>query len=440
MMSKLRLNPPQILALGFLSLIILGSLLLSTPWAVAQRETDWLTAFFTSTSAVCVTGLVVVDTGTHWSLFGQVVILMLIQVGGLGVMSFATFFALLLRKRILLKQRLIMQQALNKSSVEGIVSIFRYLLLFSFIAEIIGALILAARWYPSMGWLKALWFGFFHSVSAFNNAGFDIFGNFSSLTGYTTDIVTNMVISTLFVVSGLGFVVIYEIYLFRESKKLSLHSRLVLITTLVLVCLGTTIIFISEYNNALRGLSPVGKLVTAYFQAVAPRTAGFNTIDISATLLSSQLLLMFLMFIGGSPGSTAGGIKTTTFTLLGLAVYSNLRGKRDTEVFRRRISPQEVSRALAITILALTLVFLVTFTLTFTEKGDFVQILFEVVSAISTVGLTLGLTTELSDPGRILIMITMFLGRLGPLTIGYALAYRQKQPDIRYPEGRIMVG
>ncbi len=427
MMSKLRLNPPQILALGFLSLIILGSLLLSTPWAVAQRETDWLTAFFTSTSAVCVTGLVVVDTGTHWSLFGQVVILMLIQVGGLGVMSFATFFALLLRKRILLKQRLIMQQALNKSSVEGIVSIFRYLLLFSFIAEIIGALILAARWYPSMGWLKALWFGFFHSVSAFNNAGFDIFGNFSSLTGYTTDIVTNMVISTLFVVSGLGFVVIYEIYQFRESKKLSLHSRLVLITTLVLVCLGTTIIFISEYNNALRGLSPVGKLVTAYFQAVAPRTAGFNTIDISATLLSSQLLLMFLMFIGGSPGSTAGGI-------------NNLRGKRDTEVFRRRISPQEVSRALAITILALTLVFLVTFILTFTEKGDLVQILFEVVSAISTVGLTLGLTTELSDPGRILIIITMFLGRLGPLTIGYALAYRQKQPDIRYPEGRIMVG
>lgn len=439
-MSKLWSSPPRVLVIGFLTAILVGTIMLSTPWAVKDGTSDWLTALFTATSAVCVTGLVVVDTGTHWSLFGQLVILFLIQVGGLGVMSFATFFALILGKRIQLRQRLIMQQALNKSSLEGIVELFRYLLLFSLVTEIIAALILAVHWASSMGMGNALWFGVFHSVSAFNNAGFDLFGNFTSLTAFTTDVITNLVMSSLFVVSGLGFAVIYEIYSFKKTRRLSLHSRLVLITTLVLICSGTVIILVSEYNYALHGLTPAGKLMTAYFQAVTPRTAGFNTIDLNSLLPSTQLLIMFLMFIGGSPGSTAGGIKTTTVTLLCLAIYSILRGKRDTEIFKRRISHQEVFRALAIGLLALFLIFLITFLLSFIQKGNLIRILFEVVSAISTVGLSLGLTTELTNTGRILIIIVMFLGRLGPLTIGYALAYRQKQPDIRYPEGRLMVG
>ncbi len=436
----MRLTPPRLLAAGFLAAILLGGILLSTPWATRDGSTDWLTSFFTATSAVCVTGLVVVDTGTHWTWFGQLVILLMIQVGGLGIMSFATFFALLLGKRIQLRQRLILQQALNKPSMEGIVKIFRYLLIFSFLVEAAAAVILAVHWAPSLGPARALWYGVFHSVSAFNNAGFDLMGGFNSLTGYTTDFLTNMVISGLFIVGGLGFVVIYEIYNYRRNPRLSLHSRLVLITTVLLIATGTAVILVSEYNHALRELSPAGKLIAAYFQAVTPRTAGFNTLDLNSLFLSTQLLIMFLMFVGGSPGSTAGGIKTSTFALLWLAIYSILRGKRDTEIFRRRIAPQEVFRALAIALLGLFVVFLVTFLITLTHEASLTAILFEVVSALGTVGLSLGLTTELNTPGKLLIMATMFLGRLGPLTIGYALAYRPKQPDIRYPEGKIMIG
>ncbi len=226
-MYKRQLTPPQLLVVSFGVLILIGSILLSTPWAIKEGTPDWLTSIFTATSAVCVTGLVVVDTGTHWSLFGQLVIMLLIQVGGLGIMSFATFFALLLGKRIYLKQRLVMQQALNQPSIEGIVRIFRYLLIFSFAIEAIAGLILAMHWSGSLDMPKALWFGIFHSISAFNNAGFDLFGGFSSLTTYTADPITNLVISSLFIFGGLGFVVLYEIYTFRRNKRFSLHSKVV---------------------------------------------------------------------------------------------------------------------------------------------------------------------------------------------------------------------
>jgi len=427
------------LAASFLTVIFLGTVLLSTPWASVDRNSDWLTAFFTATSAVCVTGLVVVDTGTHWTIFGQLIILLMIQAGGLGVMSFATFFALLLGKRIQLKQRLVLQQALNKTSVEGIVKLFKYLLAFSFLMESAAAVVLAARWAPEMGAAKALWYGVFHSVSAFNNAGFDIFGNFSSLTGYTTDPVVNIVITGLIITGGLGFVVVYELYNFPRERKLSVHSRLVLIATLLFISVGTLVILVAEHNNALSELSGGGKLAAAFFQAVTPRTAGFNTIDLTTLHLSTLLMFMLYMFVGGSPGSTAGGIKTTTFVLLGLSIYSIFRGKRETEVFNRRIAHGDVLRALSIALMALFLIFFNTFVLSFFHQ-DLLAVLFEVVSALGTVGLSLGLTTELNEFGRILIAVTMFLGRVGPLTIGYALAYRPKQPDVRYPEGRIMIG
>lgn len=439
-MLKLKNHPSQMLVLSFALLILIGSILLSTPWAAKDGSTDWLVALFTATSAVCVTGLVVVDTGTHWTMFGQLVIMLLIQIGGLGIMSFATFFALILGKRIQLRQRLIMQKALNQPSVEGIVRIFRYLLFFSFIMETIAALILAFHWMASMGLPKALWFGIFHSISAFNNAGFDLFGNFSSLTAYTADPITNIVISTLFIVGGLGFVVLYETYKYRKTRKFSLHSKVVLISTALLALISTLVFMISEYNHALAGLTLSGKFWASYFQAVTPRTAGFNTIDLNSLLLSSQLIIMTLMFIGGSPGSTAGGIKTTTFSLLWVAIYSILRGKNDTELFGKRIVSKEVFRALAIALLSISLIFVMTILVSFTHEADFIKILFEVVSALGTVGLSLGLTTELNEFGRILIIITMFLGRLGPITIGYALAYQQKQPNVRYPVGKIMIG
>jgi len=439
-MYKRQLTPPQLLVVSFGVLILIGSILLSTPWAINEGTPNLLTSIFTATSAVCVTGLVVVDTGTHWSLFGQLVIMLLIQVGGLGIMSFATFFALLLGKRIYLKQRLVMQQALNQPSMEGIVRIFRYLLIFSFAIEAVAGLILAMHWSGSLGMPKALWFGIFHSISAFNNAGFDIFGGFSSLTTYTADPITNLVISSLFILGGLGFVVLYEIYTFRRNKKFSLHSKVVLLTTIVLIVSGTILFLVSEYNHAFKDLSPTGKVIAAYFQAVTPRTAGFNTINLNSLFLSTQLMIMLFMFIGGSPGSTAGGIKTSTFTLLWTAIYSILRGKRDTEIFHRRIESQEVSRALAIALLALFFIFIMTILVSLTHEADFKEILFEVVSALSTVGLSLGLTTELNNMGRILIIITMFVGRLGPITIGYAFAYQSKQPDVHRPKGKIMIG
>lgn len=439
-MSNRHLTPPQLMVLGFLGVILIGSILLTTPWAVQQGSPNFLTALFTSTSAVCVTGLVVVDTGTHWTTFGQIIILLLIQIGGLGIMSFATFFALLLGRKIQFRQRIIMQQAIGKTSVQGIVDIFRYLLIISFSIEAVAAIILAIHWAPIIGIKKAIWYGIFHSVSAFNNAGFDLFGGFKGLTEFTGDIIVNLIISSLIIIGGLGFVVLYELYHYKKTRSLSIHSRVVLLTTLGLIVTGTVLILVLEYNNALKGLSPGIKILAAYFQSVSPRTAGFNTIDLTAMLLPTQLIIIILMFIGGSPGSTAGGIKTSTFTLALAAILGLLRGKKDTEIFKRRISYKDVLTSLSIVLLAGMLVFSIAILLSLTNHFNFIRLLFEATSAFGTVGLSLGLTPYLDSFGRILIIITMFTGRLGPLTIGYALVYKEKQPEITYPEGRVMIG
>ncbi|HEX3011186.1 MAG TPA: TrkH family potassium uptake protein [Syntrophomonadaceae bacterium] len=439
MLSK-RLTPPQLLVAGFAAVILIGAVLLTTPWAVKNGSGQFLTSLFTSTSAVCVTGLVVVDTGTHWTIGGQIVILFLMQIGGLGIMSFATFFALLLGKKIQLRERLLMQQALGKTSLEGIVAIFRYLLLFSFTIEFIAALIMAGNWAPVMGFGNALWFGLFHAVSAFNNCGMDLFGGFRSLTGYSLDVVTNLVISSLIVIGGLGFVVLYELYHYRQSHSLSVHTRIVLVTTAILISVGTFLILGLEYNHSLKDLPFYGKVMAAYFQSISPRTAGFNTIDLTAMIVPTQLVIIMLMFIGGSPGSTAGGVKTSTFALMWAAIISLLKGKKDTEIFRRRIPYNDVLTALSIIIMALSFIMLMAWLLSFTNHFSFLRLLFEVTSAMGTVGLSLGLTPHLDTWGRILIIVTMFVGRLGPLTIGYALAYREKQVDITYPEGKVMIG
>lgn len=435
-----RLSPPQLLVMSFFIVILTGSLLLTTPWAVQSGQANFMTSLFTSTSAVCVTGLVVVDTASHWTLFGQLIIMIMIQIGGLSLMSFATFAALVFGWKIQLKQRLILQQALNHSSVGGIVRIFRYLLVSSFILEAIGTLILAIHWASRLGLKKALWFGLFHSVSAFNNAGFDLFGNFQSLTNLTTDVTANLVISSLLIIGGLGFVVVYEIFNYRKDRAFSLHSRVVLITTGILIVAGTALLLISEYHHALKDLPLGAKLMAAYFQAVSPRTAGFNTIDLSSLYLSSQLAIIFLMFVGGSPGSTAGGIKTSTFALLWIAIISQLKGKKDNEVFQRRIPNNDMFQAMTIVLLFIFVVITATFLLSLTHEADFLSIVFEVVSAIGTVGLSLGLTPSLLPSEQVIIMITMFLGRVGPITLGLALAYRHKQPDIHYPAGKIMIG
>lgn len=432
-------SPPQFLAAGFLLIILTGTVLLSLPWAANNGESRILTALFTATSATCVTGLVVVDTGTYWTAFGKLVILLLIQVGGLGIMSFAAFYALILGKKIQLRQRLLMQHAVNKTDPGGVVQLFRSLLIFSFLTEALGAVILAVRWSSLLGWKNALWFGLFHSVSAFNNAGFDLWGDFKSLTDFAGDPVVNLTIGSLLVFGGLGFVVVQEIFK-REKKKLSLHTRVVLYTTSILIAIGFLAFFLVEYNHALAGMPLSTKLMASFFQSVTPRTAGFNTIDLTILLPSSQLMIIVLMFIGGSPGSTAGGIKTTTVALLAAAVYSQVVGRKDTELMKHRIAFNDLMRALSVTAFFGCTVLFVTFLIMLTHNESLMTVLFEVCSAIGTVGLSLGLTTKLNVLGQILIVVTMFLGRVGPLTLAFALAYKKKQADYRYPSGKVMIG
>ena len=435
-------TPAQTLVIGFAAVIMAGAILLTLPIAVQQgKEVNFLTSLFTATSAVCVTGLVVVDTGTHWTTFGHIVILALIQVGGLGFMTMATFLYLLLGRRIGLKQRLIIQESLNYTSLAGIVRLARYVLLFTFVTEIFFAAILSIRWSLDLGWQKGLWFGLFHSISSFNNAGFDLFGGFKSLTAYTGDATVTLCITTLIILGGIGFSVIVDIVRrLKESRHLALHSKLAISVTGLLIIFGTIFMYFLEYDNTMGSLSPVGRVLAAYFQAVTARTAGYNTLDIGALHSATQFLIIILMFIGASPGSTGGGIKTTTFGTLAISVWCMIRGKEDTEVFRRRIGKDQVYKSLAILLMATGLVSVMTLLLSVTESADFLAILFETTSAFGTVGLTMGITPDLTAFGRILIIMTMFLGRLGPLTLAFSLTKARRKTHLRYPEEKIMVG
>ncbi|MBP7332914.1 MAG: TrkH family potassium uptake protein [Firmicutes bacterium] len=438
----LRATPAQVLVLGFAAIIFLGAVLLSLPLAVQPgKDINFLTSLFTATSAVCVTGLVVVDTGTHWTTFGHIVILALIQVGGLGFMTMATFLYMLLGRRIGLKQRLIIQESMNYTSLAGIVRLARHVLFFTFVTELSFAAILSLRWSYDLGWQKGLWFGLFHSISSFNNAGFDLFGGFKSLTAYASDATVTICVTTLIILGGIGFSVIVDVAkYFKVSGRLQLHTKLVLSVSGFLILTGTIMFYLLEYNNTLQGLSLPGKVLASYFQAVTPRTAGYNTLDIGALHSATQFLIVILMFIGASPGSTGGGIKTTTFGALVVSVWCIIRGKENTEIFQRRIGQHQVYKSLAILLLAGGLVTMVTLLLTITEKADFLALLFETTSAFGTVGLTMGITTHLTTFGRILIIMTMFLGRLGPLTLAFAMARAKQKSHLRYPEEKIMVG
>ncbi len=431
-------NPPLLLISSFMIIILSGSILLSMPWAVQSGQPDFITALFTAASATCVTGLVVVDTATHWTLFGHIVLLILMQIGGLGLMTSVTFLAVMIGRNLNLKQKIVLQIALNRSSQESLSQILKYIFAFSLCVETLGALVLFLHWIEPMGWGKAAWYAIFHAVSAFNNAGIDLFGGFHSLQGFVTDPIVNLTIAGLFIIGSLGFLVIYELLIWRERKELSLHTRIVLAGTLIILLIGSMVLFSLEFNNAFAQMS-LGQKGMASFFLSATRTAGFSTIDMSQTLLSTQIFMVFLMFIGGSPGSTSGGIKITTFVILIVAVVSLFRNKNDVEIWHRRLSGKTVNRALAITFLASMLIFIDVFILSCLHS-NFMPILFEVVSAASTVGLSLGLTQELGVIGKLVIIATMFIGRLGPITIGYALTYGPKQPNIRYPKGEIMIG
>lgn len=444
---QLDLAPTQILVMGFAIVILIGAVLLNLPIASQDGQSvGFINALFTSTSAVCVTGLVVVDTGTYWTTFGKTVILILIQVGGLGFMTMATMFFVLLGKKISLRERLVMQEALNQYSLAGIVRFTKYILVGTFIIEGIGALFLSFRFVPEYGWIKGISYGIFHAISAFCNAGFDLIGGGRSLTPYVADPIVNFTIWTLVIVGGIGFSVIVDINNnHRTLKRLSLHTKMVLIITVLLLGVGFGGFLLLEWNNSatLSELSIGGKLMAGFFQAMTPRTAGFNTIPLDEMTNASKMLTMVLMYIGGSPASTAGGIKTATLGVILFTVFSVIRGKEDTELFNRRVSRDIVNRALTVAVIGLTLIMIVTMILMITERHlNFEDILFEAISAFGTVGLSLGITSELSNTGRLVIVFMMFAGRVGPLTIAFALARRQKKNKgiIKYPEGKILVG
>lgn len=438
------LDPPKILVLGFSFIILIGAFLLTLPAATVDgKGLPWLDALFTATSATCVTGLVVVDTGTTFTLFGQLVILALIQIGGLGFMTFATLFALILGKRISLKERLLIKESLNNLSIDGVVRLVKRILIFTAVIELIGGILLAIRFSFDMPLPKAIYFGFFHAISNFNNAGFDLMGDFRSLTGYVDDPLVTLVVCTLITLGGIGFIVMNEVYEYRQTRRFSLHTKIVFVMSSILVVFGTILIFILEYHNpkTLQPLSPLGKFLASLYQAVTPRTAGSNTLNIPDLTQPTLFLIIFLMFIGASPGSTGGGIKTTTFaTLLG-AVWSNIKGKEDVIFFRNRILYDTIYKALTVTVSGLFVVMMITMLLTITEPNkDFLMILFEATSAFATVGLSMGLTPELSPVGKILIILTMFAGRVGPLTIAYAVTLHRKPDPFKYPKGKIMIG
>lgn len=438
------MNPPKILVIGFALIIVIGTLLLTLPISTTDgKGLSLLNALFTATSATCVTGLVVVDTGTTFTLFGQLVILSLIQVGGLGFMTVATLFALLLGKRISLKERILLQESLNIISMEGVVRLAKRILIFTAVIEGTGAALLSIRFSFDMPLGKAIYYGIFHSISNFNNAGFDLMGEFHSLTSYVADPVVTLTVCMLITLGGIGFIVMNELYEFRRSKKLSLHTKIVLITSLFLIVVGTIGIFLLEFTNqkTLKPLSLTGKVLGSLFQSVTARTAGANTVNIGDLTQSSLFLLVFLMFIGASPGSTGGGIKTTTFMTLIGAVWSQIRGKEDVVFYRQRIVYETIYKALTVTFSALSLVTMVTLVLTITEHGkDFLMLLFEATSAFATVGLSMGLTPDLSEVGKVIIILTMFAGRVGPLTIAFAVTMRRTPDTFRYPKGKIMIG
>ncbi len=441
--SILKLDPEKILALGFFFVILIGAILLSLPMATISKERLAVAdAIFMSTSAVCVTGLSVVDIGTSFTWFGQFVIMLLIQVGALGFMTMATFIALILGRRIGLKERIIIQESFNHQSMAGAVRLITRVLITTVVIQGIGALVIFLRFLPSMSVGKAGFFGVFHAISAFANAGFDLNGNYANFTHYTLDPIINLILPLLFILGGLGFHVLYELYTYPQTKKLSLHSRIVIIMSLILIFIGVGGVLVFEWTNpeTLKPLGFFGKLLASWFQGVTSRTAGFSTLDNGALRPATLLLTIILMFVGASPGGTGGGVKTTTIACLLLAVRSELTGRHDIEIFKRRIAFDTVFRALVITVLAVSLCLFVVIILTYIEPFDFMDLLFETVSAFATVGLSTGITPFLKTGSKLLLSLLMYAGRLGPITLGFALARNKGKLTRRFAEEKITVG
>ncbi len=442
-MLKIKFSPPRIILLSYVVLIVVGTLLLMLPVSTT-RDISFIDALFTATSAVTVTGLIVLDTGKDLTPIGQLIILLLIQIGGLGYMTFTTFFLVSLRRRIGLKDRLILAEALNYPGLHGLVRFLKRTVFFVLITELVGTFLLFLDFIQRYPPGKSLFYALFHSVSAFNNAGFSVFSE--NLSGFRNDFFVQFVVMTLIILGGLGFFVISDIYFYlrRETRRLSTHTKLVLSVSFLLILLGTFGLLLTEYPYK-DGLPFTTRIINYLFTSVSSRTAGFNTIDLSRMNESSLFLIMFLMFIGASPGGTGGGIKTTTFAVILIAVLRYIRGEEEVVIFERKIRDRLIHRAMVILSLSTLYITFVNFLLDKFEGKDFLSTSFEVVSAFSTVGLSLGNGGNLSfaasftPAGKLLIIITMVVGRIGILSFMIALIGKEKKSALKYPEARILL-
>lgn len=443
---RLGFNALGTIAAGFACIILLGSLLLTLPAASATGSPiGWFDALFTSTSAVCVTGLVAVDTGTAFSRFGQTVLLLLIQTGGLGFMTFATLILRLLGKQLTLRERVVVRESLNEERMGGLVQMIQWVALSTFTVEAVGAAVLAIRFVPRYGWGDGLFYAVFHAVSAFCNAGFDLFGNYGSLTGYRGDVLVNLTVMALVMLGGLGFAVLQDLSMQRRAERLRLHTKIVLTAYGALTLVGFAFVLAVEWSNpATLGDLPVWeKVMAALFQSVTLRTAGFNTIDQAGMLPATKLVNCVLMFIGAAPASTGGGVKVTTFAVLVLLVRMVARGENSITVFHRRLERTLVQRAVSIMTIALGIVFVDVIALSLLQPGlDILDIAYECASAMGTVGISAVGTPSLKLASKVFILVTMYLGRIGPLTMALLLAHKQAamRESYRYPEDRVMIG
>jgi len=443
---KRKLTPPKILAIGFLSVILIGTVLLMLPFA-HRGECSFIDALFTSTSAVCVTGLIVKDTSNDFTQFGHIVIMLLIQIGGLGYMTSATIIFLITGKKIGIIERLTIKEGLNIETLEGVVRFAKDVFFFTGIFELIGTLILTARFLKEYPLHDAFLHGLFHAVSAFNNAGFSLFSD--NLIRYRGDITVNMTVTTLVIVGGIGFVVIMDLYKFlkREVNRLTQHTKIVLLATILLIAGGALSIFLMEYTNprTLGIMSLKEKILVSYFSSVTARTAGFNTVDYSLLETGTLFLTIMLMFIGASPGGTGGGVKTSTVAIVIASLYSTIRGKTDSVLFKRRVPTTTVAKAFLLMTLAVMFCTITVHLIITTQDTLYLHSAFEVTSAFGTVGLSVGdggvrsLTAVFTPAGKIIIIFTMFVGRLGPLTLAVAMT-RRVQERFRYPEGKVIIG
>lgn len=447
-----KLHHAHILVISFLLADLVGTVLLCLPFSSTGRPMSLINAIFTSTSALCVTGLTVLDTAKGLTTFGQMVVLALIQVGGLGVMTFSVFLFLSMGKGISIRGRWLMQESFTPAAIGDVRTLIRSIFLFTFLVEGVSALVLTACFWMDHPFSSALYHGFFHSVSAFCNAGFSTFSN--NLVGYDDHLCVNMTICSNIIIGGIGFPVIWELYnrcKSREGRRcLSLHTRLVLITTAVLILSGAVLFWLFESHNILQNRSLFDKCLISFFHSVTARTAGFNTIDIGALTDSCIYIIILLMFIGASPGSTGGGIKTSTLAVLAAFVWNKLRGRPNTHIMNRSIPADIIMRSFALYMISVFLILTLHMAMLFSEsmspliqkeRGHFLTYLFETVSAFGTVGLSMGITGSLNVLNKLIISLMMFIGRVGILTFAYVVARRETAgSQYMYSEEKVMIG